>query len=60
MRFHSTLRLTVACGLISVVAIQAQAIPGKGGHKSGKASDPLDAAIKDLKAAEKELGSKEG
>lgn len=62
-RFSTTVRLIAACGLLAFVASQADAIPGtKGGGKrgNGKSIDPLDAAIKDLKEAEKELGSKEG
>jgi hypothetical protein len=62
-RFANALRLLAACGLLAFVAAPADAVPGaKGGgrHKNSKPTNPLDAAIKDLKEAEKEIGSKEG
>jgi len=68
--FRNTLRLLAACGLLAFVATQAEGLPrlkqpGGGNHngnkhKGAKPTDPLDAAVKDLKEAEKELGSKEG
>jgi hypothetical protein len=67
LMFRHTLRLLAACGLLAFVAAQADAVSGvKGGgnrggkHRSTKPTDPLEAAVKDLREAEKELGSKEG
>jgi hypothetical protein len=66
-RFHHAFRLLAVCGLLALLAAQADALPGvKGGgnrggkHKNTKPTDPLDAAVKELREAEKELGSKEG
>ena len=65
-RFGNVLRLVVGCGLLAMLATQADAFPGArgGGHngknKNTQPTDPLDAAVKDLTQAEKDLDAKDG
>lgn len=64
-RFNCAFGLLAVCGLLALAAQPDALAGGQGGgnrggkHKSTKPTDPLEAAVKDLKDAEKDLGSKE-